>query len=114
MKKNKIKVASVQMRFRSSLSENVEWILETIRSTARRGAEAILFPECAVTGYNCDFAKLSGVAIHAALALVARAARASRCSVLIGCPTIQKEALQLAAGLSTGAGRKCFDIRRFI
>jgi omega-amidase len=56
---------------------------------ARGGVDVILFPECAVTGYNCDFARLSPPVIEAALAQISRAARSSRCHVLVGCPTSQ-------------------------
>jgi predicted amidohydrolase len=89
MKAAKLRIAAAQMKFRKSISENVEWIVETVRATALAGADVILFPECAVTGYNCDFAHLSPSVIEAALVQIARAARSSHCHVLVGCPTSQ-------------------------
>lgn len=83
-----LKIAAAQMKFRRSIAENVSWIVETIRSTARAGAEVILFPECAVTGYQCDFAALDWREVEAGLRHVARAACSSRCHVLVGCPTL--------------------------
>ena len=87
MPKTRLTVAVAQMKFRAGIDENVSWIAEVIHSSAKKGAEAVLFPECAVTGYNCDFARISPSAIDAALAKVARHARAARCSVLVGSPT---------------------------
>ena len=34
------------MKFRAAVSDNVSWITEVIHSSAREGADAILFPEC--------------------------------------------------------------------
>ena len=87
MAKTRLIVAVAQMKFRAGIDENVSWIAEVIHSSAKKGAEAVLFPECAVTGYNCDFARISPSAIDAALAKVGRHARATRCSVLVGSPT---------------------------
>ena len=39
----------MRMKFRPTIQGNVERIIELIHSTARDGADAILFPECAVT-----------------------------------------------------------------
>jgi predicted amidohydrolase len=75
------------MKFRASVGDNVSWMTEVIRSSARSGADAILFPECAVTGYNCDFASVTPLEIGAALQAIASAARAARCYVLVGSPT---------------------------
>src|SRR5438132_458530 len=52
MKPAKLQVAAVQMKFRPTIGENVERIIELIHSSARDGVDAILFPECAVTGYR--------------------------------------------------------------
>jgi len=78
------------MKFRPTVSANVNWINETILSVAKDGADAILFPECAVTGYNRDFRTLSRSAIDTALDEIASAAKTSRCHVLVGCPTFHR------------------------
>jgi predicted amidohydrolase len=90
MNRTRLKVAAAQMKFRSNVSENVEWISDAIRSAAKDGADAILFPECAITGYNRDFRSLSRSAIEAACADIASLAKSSRCHVLVGCPTFQR------------------------
>ena len=77
------------MKFRATPAENLAWILGAIHQAARSGADAILFPECAVTGYNCDFTQVPGEVIRQALAAVAKTARQTRCNVLIGCPTTE-------------------------
>ena len=87
MKTNRLTVAVAQMNFRAAVADNVAWITQVIRSSARAGADAVLFPECAVTGYNCDFARISPPEIEAALWSIAAEARAARCYVLVGSPT---------------------------
>src|SRR5258708_7622921 len=80
-------VAAVQMVFERRIEGNVSQIVEAIASAARGGADAILFPECAVTGYAVDFRSIHRAEIDAALASIARAARRAKCNVLVGCPT---------------------------
>jgi predicted amidohydrolase len=87
MKAKKLAVAVAQMKFRAAIDENVSFIVRTIGSSASAGVQAILFPECAVTGYNCDFAEVSRSEITAALQAIASQARKSRCYVLVGSPT---------------------------
>ncbi len=82
-----LKLAAVQMIFRGSIDENVAWITKTINATANEGADVILFPECCVTGYNCDFTKIRPGEINAALDRIAHSARRGRCNVLVGSPT---------------------------
>src|SRR5690242_6979579 len=89
MKPAKLQVAAVQMKFRSAIRENVERIVEVIHSAARDGADAILFPECAITGYQHTFKKLKPSSVVAGCAAVARAAREARCNVLVGSPTLR-------------------------
>lgn len=87
MAKRQLTVAAAQMKFRTGIAENVSRITQIIRSSARAGAEVIAFPECAVTGYNCDFGKISRAEVAAALQTIADEARASRVFVLAGSPT---------------------------
>src|ERR1051325_6688760 len=89
MKRTQLQVAAVQMKFRSTIDRNVEQIVERIHATARTGADAILFPECAVTGYRRDFGGLTPGPVNQGCAEVARAARESGCNVLVGSPTFR-------------------------
>jgi predicted amidohydrolase len=78
------------MKFRSTIRENVERIVEVIHSAARDGADAILFPECAITGYRCEFEVLKHSSVMEGCAAVGRAAREARCNVLAGSPTVRR------------------------
>jgi predicted amidohydrolase len=89
MNTSRLAIAVAQMKFRAAVSDNVSWITEVIHSSARAGADAILFPECAVTGYNCDFASLSRSEIGGALRTIASEARAAQRYVLVGSPTFK-------------------------
>ncbi|MCX6903404.1 MAG: hypothetical protein NTW03_07985 [Verrucomicrobia bacterium] len=90
MKANRLVIAVAQMKFRAAIPDNVAWITQTIHAAAKAGADAILFPECAVTGYHCDFAAVSPTEVQTALGSIASAARAARCHVLVGSPTFSK------------------------
>jgi predicted amidohydrolase len=87
MKTSRLVVAAVQMKFRASIGENVSRITEIIHSSAKAGVEAILFPECVVSGYNCDFTSISHAQVRLALEQIAYAARTAHCHVMVGCPT---------------------------
>jgi hypothetical protein len=93
--KKLLTIAAKQMIFRPQIDQNVAWIVDTIGRSAQGGVDIILFPECAVTGYNCDFTKIRRSEIDAALAKLAAAARGFRCNVVVGSPTF--------------AGRKLFN-----
>jgi predicted amidohydrolase len=87
MKNNQLTISGAQMKFRASIGENVPRIVKIIHSSAGRGSDVILFPECAVTGYHCDFSRISSSEIDGALRDIAHAARATRSHVLVGSPT---------------------------
>ena len=89
MKTSRLAIAVAQMKFRGAIRDNVSRISEVIHSSARAGADAILFPECAVTGYNCDFARISRSEIDGALRTIASEARVAQCCVLVGSPTFK-------------------------
>ncbi len=82
-----IKAAAVQMKFRRTIPENVAFMEQHIAGFARSGGDVILFPECAMTGYNLDFRKLDPAGIEAGLRAMAAAARRHHCNVLVGSPT---------------------------
>ena len=90
MKANVLQIAAAQVKFRRTLPENVALICRFISQAARRGSDAVLFPECALTGYGMDFHKLARDEIENGLKAVADAARAHQCNVLIGSPTFAR------------------------
>ena len=89
MSTRRLTVAVAQMRFRAAVDDNISWMRAAIHTSANAGAQAILFPECAVTGYNCDFARFSRTEIHTALQTLAGEARAASCYVLAGSLTFR-------------------------
>ena len=82
-----LQIASAQLKFRRTLPENVELICRFIAEASRLRSDAVLFPECALTGYNVDFRKLERGEIENGLKAVSDSAKAHRCHVLIGSPT---------------------------
>ena len=88
VKRKILRIAAVQMKFRRTLPENVALICRFISQAAREGSDAVLFPECALTGYNVDFRQFRRSEIESGLKAVADAARACRCNVLLGSPTL--------------------------
>lgn len=102
------RVAAVQMKFRRSIADNVAWITGIIEAAAKQRSDAILFPECAVTGYNCDFKKLSQPEIEGALKQIGSAARLAHCHVLIGCPTFRGAHLHNSLVVFDRRGRETF------
>ena len=109
MKRTKLQVAAVQMEFRPTIDQNVVQIVERIRSAARAGADVILFPECAVTGYRRDFKGLTPVRVNQGCAEVARAAREARCNVLLGSPTFRNGSWFNSLLVFDRRGRKVFE-----
>lgn len=87
--KNLLTVAAVQMRFRPTVRENLAFIAQEIQRCGRAGADAVLFPECAVTGYNVDFEALDRKEVDQALTAIGRAAAQAGCHVLVGTPTYE-------------------------
>ncbi len=50
--RDKVKIAAVQMNPKITKNrENLEKILLETRTAAKNGADLIIFPECALTGY---------------------------------------------------------------
>ena len=96
------------MKFRPAKADTVSRILEVIHSSAKSGANIILFPECAVTGYNRDFAAVSPREIQAALQSIARAARAAHCCALVGSPTFAGRKTFNSLVVFDGRGRTVF------
>ena len=108
VKTPKLKVAAAQMKFRKSPAENLEWIADTTHHAAREGVDVILFPECAVTGYNFDFGQFSKNTADQAITTVARTARSSRCHILVGCPTFAGQRLFNSLLIFDRRGREIF------
>jgi predicted amidohydrolase len=90
MRHSTLRITAAQLKFRRTFPENVERICRHIAGAAQAGSDVVLFPECAVTGYNVDFHKIGQGEIEEALKAVSDAARAHRCNVLVGSPTFAR------------------------
>src|SRR5262249_30390190 len=85
-----LRIAAAQVKFRQSLPENLGLVRRFLAEAARAGSDVVLFPECALTGYNVDFRRIPPAAMAEGLRAVAESARAHRCHVLIGSPTFAR------------------------
>ncbi|MBX3734057.1 MAG: carbon-nitrogen hydrolase family protein [Verrucomicrobiae bacterium] len=81
-----LRVAAVQMAFAGSIAGNLAKIGQAAGEAARRDADAVLFPECATTGYACNFGALDAGALREALHEVAALAARLRIHLLVGSP----------------------------
>jgi predicted amidohydrolase len=88
-----MRVAAAQMKFARTIEGNLAKIAASLVRARRRKADAILFPECAVTGYSCDFRKLRREEIRDALRLIGGLARQARMNVLVGSPVFSGKKL---------------------
>lgn len=103
--KRTLRVAAVQMRFAPTIEGNLEAIEAAVGRAAARGADAVLFPECAVTGYACDFRALRPAALRDAVRALGALARRRRVNLLVGSPVFSGRALRNSLLVFDRAGR---------
>ena len=53
--RGQLRIAAVQMKFAPTIESNLAAIERLLAVVAPRGADAVLLPECATTGYSGDF-----------------------------------------------------------
>ena len=87
--RSELRVAAVQMRFAPTIAGNLASIDRLVARAAAGGADAVLLPECATTGYAYDFPSLTPAQVRAALATVAATAARLRVNVLVGSPVFR-------------------------
>ena len=90
---SRLRVAVVQMKFARSIEGNLAAIERLLAEAARRRADAVLFPECAMTGYGYDFSTLKPAIVRKTLAEVGRMAANSGINVLVGSPVFRNRKL---------------------
>lgn len=105
----RLRVAAAQLRFRSSLRENLALIESFIARAARGQADVVLFPECATTGYAVDFARIDRVELDACLKAIGACARRHRIHVLVGSPVFQGRRKLNALLVFNSAGRLVYQ-----
>ena len=101
----RLRLATAQMIFRPTLDGNLAWIEQSIGRAARRGAQVVLFPECATTGYAVDFSRLDRAKLRQTLEHVGQAAERHRIHVLVGSPVFEGRRLFNALLVFDSAGR---------
>jgi predicted amidohydrolase len=104
-KPKSLRVAAVQLIFADSIAGNLEKIEHAAIKAAADGADAVLFPECATTGYACDFGALKPAAVRQALRSVAAVAARLRVNLLVGSPIFAGRKLYNALVVFDRCGR---------
>ncbi len=85
-----LRVAAVQMRFAATMAENLAQIEQFAAQAVRRRADAVLFPECATTGYVYDYGTLTRPTLNSALGAVSDIARRLGVYLLVGSPVFRR------------------------
>ena len=81
-----LRVTAVQMKFADSLDGNLAKIEQAAKLAAEAGADAVLFPECATTGYGYDFGSLRPADVRHCLKAVSEIAAGLKTYLLVGSP----------------------------
>ena len=82
----RLRVAAVQMIFANSIPGNLDRIERAAKQAAQAGADVVLFPECATTGYACDFSALQPAPLREALRTLGALAAKLEVHLLVGSP----------------------------
>lgn len=85
-----MRIAAAQLKFRPTVPENLDLIRRFVAEAGRAGCDVVLFPECALTGYQVDFRRIPQFEVEHGLRSIADAARTFRLHVLIGAPTFAR------------------------
>ncbi|MEW6304748.1 MAG: carbon-nitrogen hydrolase family protein [Verrucomicrobiota bacterium] len=101
----KLRVAAVQMKFAPTIDANLDLIARAVQQAVRRRADAILFPECATTGYAYDFAALRPGKVRQALRHGCALAAQYQVNILLGTPVFRGRQLQNCLVVIDRAGR---------
>lgn len=89
----RLRIAAAQMVFAKTAAGNLETIERLTARAAAAGADAVLFPECATTGYACDFGALEPAVVAGSLQSVAALAERHRIHLLVGSPVFVERRL---------------------
>jgi predicted amidohydrolase len=84
-----LRIGAAQMKFRAGIDENLKTIRAAAAQAARAKCDCVLFPECAVTGYNIDFAAIQRPAVDQAVQSLSGIAREKNINLIIGSPTFE-------------------------
>jgi predicted amidohydrolase len=100
-----LSVAVVQLRSSKELSKNIERIVNHIRDAASHGAEVVVFPECALTGYFDDvITTVSVEQLSGAEKQLAKACKEAAVYAIIGTPHRTNQTLYNSALVLSPSG----------
>ena len=100
MKTPHARIAICQIRpVVGDIDGNISQILEACASAAAAGADAALFPECAVSGYPAEDLWLDAVFVTACVEALERAAGSISLPAFIGCPRVVGERFRNACAV---------------
>lgn len=101
-----LEVAVVQLRSSTNLVENAERIANYIQKAATNGADVVVFPECALSGYFEDvITRLSSADLQRAEERLAQACKQSGAYAVIGTPSRVGEKLYNSALVLSPEGK---------
>lgn len=83
---HRVRVGVAQLNSTPSIERNLARIATAVREARRKRASVLLLPECAITGYGIDFARLNRTALREALWEVGRLAASHQMTLLVGSP----------------------------
>jgi predicted amidohydrolase len=81
-----LRVAAVQLNSAGTMAENLDKIERAAKRAAEARADVVLFPECATTGYACDFGALVPRELRDGLKVVGEIARRLKINLIVGTP----------------------------
>ena len=84
MKTTSLRISAVQMIFSDSIRSNMGFIQSAVKEAKSRKADAVLFPECATTGYAYDFSSLTAQETEEILRTCSDMAKDSGINLLVG------------------------------
>lgn len=101
-----LEVAVVQLRSSTNLVENTERIATHIQKAAAKGADVVVFPECALSGYFEDvITRLSSAELERAEQKLAQTCKESGAYAIIGTPSRIGEKLYNSALVLSPEGK---------
>ncbi len=98
-------LAAAQLRVGLGIEENVETICRRVRQRDEAGFDLIVFPECAVIGYDTGFIRGNRKAIQAGVREIARTVKEAGCYAVVGTPTFRGNRTFNSALVIDPAGR---------
>ena len=82
----RLRLAAIQMKFARTIDGNADSIEGAVFQAIQRKVDAVLFPECAATGYSYDFRRYAPDDSAALLGFYSTMARVYRINLLMGMP----------------------------